>query len=108
MDLLDLHARLAGMTTDQRRELLDGNYWIQTERGRADIWPAVVSAAVILSGTIATIESDRDIAEAVDHFKTLLSIEVLDEAAWRAEVNEVLDELLRWGDAADVPLAARN
>jgi predicted Zn-dependent peptidase len=50
-----------------------------------------------LSGTIATLESDDDLREALQHFRSLLSIGVLDEADLERETLEVVSELARWG-----------
>jgi len=101
MTLLEAHGLLARWYDVQREQTLPGDFEVQTPNGAADVWPAAATAAAILAGTLATVETEEDLREAIAHFRALLSIGVRTEDEWRAETEEVLDELMRWGAELD-------
>jgi len=90
MTLLEAHGLLARWYDVQREQTLPGDFEVQTPNGAADVWPAAATAAAILAGTLATVETEEDLREAIAHFRALLSIGVRTEDEWRAETEEVL------------------
>lgn len=106
MNILDCHAMLAAKSAEDRQALLPGEYYLDPPGGRADCWPAAATAAVILATTLATLETERDLQEALQHFHSLLSIGVVEQVDLERETLHVVSDLMAWGWRESGDLAA--
>jgi hypothetical protein len=58
-----------------------------------------------MATTLATVESENDVREALDHFQHLVGCGgIIDEEAWRRETLAVLQELCAAGAEAELAL----
>ena len=50
-----------------------------------------------LATTLTTLETETDVQEALQHFQSLRSIGLVEDADWERETLAVVSELARWG-----------
>lgn len=108
MNLLDAHERLAALSADERQELLPGEFVIDLPEGPIDCWPAFAAAAVVLAGALPTSDSIDDLRAGVGHFRSLLNIEVVTEEAWVSEAEQVIMQLMEWGERSELAAGVWN
>jgi hypothetical protein len=109
MTILDCHERLARLTTRERRALTpDMAFRVRSPKGECDAWPAAVVGALVLINWLPQLASDSDLREAVAHVGYLLGNDLLDREELEREAMRVVDEIMRWGDAAEEAVAGWN
>lgn len=98
MTKLEAHARLAAR---EDRSVFDGEVFAHTDAGQTvDIWPAFTTALASLSGGLDDATSGQDLDELVEHGASLLRLQIVTCENVRDETEEVLVELMQWGDEA--------
>ena len=68
-------------------------------------WPEAATAAAMLSGQLDDAVTDDDLDDAVRHFISLFEIGVLSQEQWDSAIQEVLCELLAWGNEQEAAAA---
>ena len=91
MDILTAHAYFAGLP-DSGRSHLPEDAGIPDE----ETLPLFATAAAELSGMLDDAESIEDIHEAMEHFITLFSAEIIDCETWNTAAAEVFETLESW------------
>lgn len=97
MTPLAAHEAFANMPPADARALLPPELVIETPES-IDVTPALLVAAVIVSGRLGDCQRVPDLIEAVQHFRTLLRAEIATLDEWGEEAEEVVDQVIRWGD----------
>ncbi|HEV7281327.1 MAG TPA: hypothetical protein VGN57_14085 [Pirellulaceae bacterium] len=97
MTPLAAHEAFANMPPAEARALLPPELVIETPES-IDVTPALLVAAVIVSGRLGDCQDVPDLIEAVEHFRTLLSAGIASLDEWAEEAEEVVDQVIRWGD----------
>jgi hypothetical protein len=98
MELLAGHERFAGWT--DAIALLPACVSVRAVPG-LDPLPALLTAAVVLSGLLGDSRTDADLLRAVDHFESLLLGEIVTVEDWTDTAEQVIAEVLAWGRAAE-------
>lgn len=66
------------------------------------IQPAMMCAAVSLSGRLDQCRDDDDLDDAVRHFLVLHESGVVSLDEWKREIHRVVDEICQWAEAANL------
>lgn len=96
MDVTTAHGMIA-CRKDFGRSLLPEGIDIEAVDGMEPITP-LATAEVSLSGMLDDAESDADLDEAAEHFRTLLNAGVFTLEQWSQEAHEVIQQIIEWGD----------
>ncbi len=95
MEILECHERFAGWTDS--KALLPACVSVEAVP-ELDPLPALLTAAVVLSGLMADCENDSDLVRAVEHFESLLFGEIVTVDDWTDTAEKVIAQVLEWGD----------
>lgn len=106
MDILTAHEMLAARP-DFGRSLLPEGIDIEVVDGLEPIVP-LATAEVSLSGMLDDAETDADLDEAAEHFRSLLGAGVFTLEQWTDEAHEVIQRVIEWGDEEGLELDGRE
>lgn len=83
------------------RSVFEGELFAHTNAGQTvDIWPAFTTALASLSGGLDDATSEQELDELVEHGASLLRLKIVTCEDARDETEEVLIELMQWGEEA--------
>lgn len=90
----------------QREAALPGEYEVITPGGPHDAWPLYATAAVLLTGTVATLEP-QDLNSALLHFRRKLESGDATMEEWEEESKRVLWSMMSWADQYEARMCDR-
>jgi hypothetical protein len=99
MDYVEAHEWFAAHES-KGRELFEPALFVNG----APAWPAGAVAAVSLAGYLDDAVNEEDLIAGLEHFKSLIRAELVDEKVWYDEAAAVIAAIIEWGDAQGIEL----